>query len=67
MSGVQQTDGNLKYLALLSRDYPTQAAASSEIINLQALMKLPKGTEHFISDLHGENEAFVHILSLIHI
>lgn len=63
MSGVQQTDANLKYLALLSRDYPNQAAASSEIINLQALMKLPKGTEHFISDLHGENEAFVHILN----
>ena len=54
---------NLKYLTLLSRDYPSQAAAASEIISTQALLKLPKGTEHFISDLHGENEAFVHILN----
>ena len=52
---------NLKYLTLLSRDYPSQAAAASEIISTQALLKLPKGTEHFMSDLHGENEAFVHI------
>ena len=50
---------NLKYLALLARDYPSQAAAASEIISNQALLKLPKGTEHFMSDLHGENEAFV--------
>ena len=49
---------NLKYLTLLSRDYPSQAAAASEIISTQALLKLPKGTEHFMSDLHGENEAF---------
>ena len=54
---------NLKYLTLLSRDYPSQAAAASEIISTQALLKLPKGTEHFMSDLHGENEAFVHILN----
>ena len=54
---------NLKYLTLLARDYPSQAAAASEIINTQALLKLPKGTEHFMSDLHGENEAFVHILN----
>ena len=54
---------NLKYLALLARDYPSQAAAASEIISNQALLKLPKGTEHFMSDLHGENEAFVHILN----
>ena len=54
---------NLKYLALLARDYPSQAAAASEIISTQALLKLPKGTEHFMSDLHGENEAFVHILN----
>ena len=46
-----QVPGDLKYLALLARDYPTQAAASSEVIKLQALMKLPKGTEHFVSDL----------------
>ena len=54
---------NLKYLTLLARDYPSQAAAASEIISTQALMKLPKGTEHFMSDLHGEHEAFVHILN----
>ena len=54
---------HLKYLALLARDYPSQAAAASEIISTQALLKLPKGTEHFMSDLHGENEAFVHILN----
>ena len=53
----------LKYLSLLARDYPSQAAAASEIISTQALLKLPKGTEHFMSDLHGENEAFVHILN----
>ena len=54
---------NLKYLSLLARDFPSQAAAASEIISTQALLKLPKGTEHFMSDLHGENEAFVHILN----
>ena len=54
---------NLKYLELLARDYPSQASAASEIISTQALLKLPKGTEHFMSDLHGENEAFVHILN----
>ena len=54
---------NLKYLNLLARDYPSQAAAASEIISTQALLKLPKGTEHFTSDLHGENEAFLHILN----
>ena len=54
---------SLKYLQMLSHDFPNQAAASSEIINREALMKLPKGTEHFITDLHGEHEAFVHILN----
>ena len=54
---------HLKYLSLLARDYPSQAAAASEIISTQALLKLPKGTEHFMSDLHGEYEAFCHILN----
>ena len=54
---------NLKYLTLLAREYPNIAAASSEIINLQAILKLPKGTEHFMSDLHGEDEAFTHIVN----
>ena len=53
----------LRYLQLLAEKYPTIAAASSEIINLEALCRLPKGTEHFMSDLHGENEAFIHILN----
>ncbi|MFY9197699.1 MAG: fructose-1,6-bisphosphatase [Acutalibacteraceae bacterium] len=53
----------LEYLKLLSRQYPTAQSAASEIINLQAILNLPKGTEHFMSDLHGEYEAFIHILS----
>lgn len=56
------TEEELKYLTLLSRSFPTIQAASSEIINLQAIMDLPKGTEHFLSDLHGEYEAFSHML-----
>ena len=53
----------LRYLRLLSKQYPTVQAACTEIINLQAILNLPKGTEHFISDLHGEYEAFLHILN----
>lgn len=53
----------LRYLKLLAQQYPTVQAASSEIINLQAILNLPKGTEHFISDIHGEYEAFLHILN----
>ena len=52
-----------KYLRLLAQQYPNVRAASSEIIHLQAILSLPKGTEHFMSDLHGEAEAFVHILN----
>ena len=52
-----------KFLRSLSKDYPTVAAATEEIINLQAILKLPKPTEHFMSDLHGEADAFTHILS----
>ncbi len=51
-----------EYLKLLSKSYPTISAAATEIINLQAILNLPKGTEHFLSDLHGEHEAFLHIL-----
>ena len=51
-----------RYLELLSKEYPTQAATFTEIINLQAIVNLPKGTEHFMSDLHGEYEAFQHVL-----
>ena len=53
----------LHYLQLLAKQYPTVQAASTEIINLQAILNLPKGTEHFISDIHGEYEAFQHILN----
>ncbi len=53
---------SLEYLELLSKDYPTIRAVSAEIINLQAILNLPKGTEHFVSDLHGEHEAFLHVL-----
>lgn len=53
---------DLAYLKLLAKEYPTVKAASSEIINLMAIRGLPKGTEYFFSDLHGEYEAFVHLL-----
>ena len=53
---------DLRYLELLSRSFPTIAEASTEIINLQAIMNLPKGTEHFMTDVHGEYEAFQHVL-----
>ena len=52
-----------KVLELLAQDYPNRRAAFAEIINLQAIMNLPKGTEHFLSDPHGEYEAFKHILN----
>ena len=57
------TPEELHYLRLLGKQYPTVQAASAQIINLQAILNLPKGTEHFISDIHGEYEAFTHILN----
>lgn len=51
-----------RYLERLSELYPTIAKASTEIINLQAILNLPKGTEHFLTDIHGEYEAFSHVL-----
>lgn len=54
---------NLKYLTLLAKEYPNAQRASSEIISLEAQLKLPKGTEMYMSDLHGEYEAFSHILN----
>ena len=53
---------DLRFLKVLARQYPTIQSASTEIINLQAILNLPKGTEHFMSDLHGEYEAFLHIM-----
>ena len=58
----EQLESQLKYLKLLSKQYPSISSASAEIINLEAVLSLPKGTEHFLSDLHGEYEPFVHVL-----
>ncbi len=54
---------NIHYLNLLAKQYPTIQKASTEIINLKAILGLPKGTEHFMSDIHGEYETFTHILN----
>ena len=53
---------DMKYLQLLSQSFTNISEASTEIINLQAILHLPKGTEHFLADIHGEHEAFLHIL-----
>ncbi len=58
----KKIEKDLRYLELLSQSFPTIADASTEIINLQAILHLPKGTEHFLADIHGENEAFQHVL-----
>ncbi|MCC0782961.1 fructose-1,6-bisphosphatase [Clostridioides sp. ES-S-0108-01] len=55
-------NSKLKYLKLLSKQYTSISKASTEIINLEAILNLPKGTEHFITDVHGEYEPFVHVL-----
>ena len=52
-----------KYLKLLKEKYPTKQSVYRELINLNAIMNLPKGTEHFMSDLHGEYDAFYHIIN----
>lgn len=52
-----------KYLTLLKKNYPTQESVAAEIINLEAIISMPKGTEHFVSDIHGEYEAFCHLLN----
>ena len=58
----EQQQMELKYLKSLANQYPNIAAASTEIINLQAILNLPKGTEHFMTDIHGEYEQFNHVL-----
>ncbi|NFQ58408.1 fructose-1,6-bisphosphatase [Clostridium botulinum] len=58
----QEDNKKLKYFRLLAKQYPNIALASTEIINLEAILNLPKGTEHFLSDIHGEYEPFVHVL-----
>ena len=55
-------DADRRILELLSQSFPNSSAAATEIINLEAILNLPKGTEHFIADIHGEHEAFAHIL-----
>ena len=62
MKHLSSHETDLHYLQLLSQSFPTIADASTEIINLEAIMALPKGTEHFLADIHGESEAFRHIL-----
>lgn len=57
------TPEQLHYLKLLSKQYPTVQSAGSEVIKLRTVLNLPKGTEHFMSDIHGEHEAFLHILN----
>ena len=56
------SENDMHYLRLLATSYPTIAAASTEIINLEAILNLPKGTEHFLADLHGESAAFKHVI-----
>lgn len=67
MEGLKMVDKDnedrFAYLSLMAKEFPTIQAASTEIINLQAILDLPKGTEHFMSDLHGEHEAFLHVLN----
>ncbi len=59
---AESIGSDIRYLKLLSGNFPTIAEAASEIINLEAIINLPKGTEHFLSDIHGEAEAFNHVL-----
>lgn len=61
-NNLEVIEKDLRYIQLLANQYPTISSASTEIINLQAILNLPKGTEHFISDVHGENESFTHML-----
>ena len=64
MHSVTKSDieSDMRLLELLSQSFPNAESASTEIINLEAIMNLPKGTEHFVADIHGEHEAFLHIL-----
>ena len=63
MVAFDRNPQDFKYLRLLSRQFPTEQSAFTEIINLSAILNLPKGTEHFMSDVHGEYAAFMHILN----
>lgn len=59
---IEEVKDDIRYLRLLARDFPTVSSVTTEIINLEAILHLPKPTEHFLADLHGEYEAFDHIL-----
>lgn len=60
---ARRSPAELKYLELLAEKFPTTQSVFTEVINLEAILNLPKGTEHFVSDVHGEYEAFEHILN----
>lgn len=62
MNGSQFSSQDLRYLELLRKEYKTIQEASAEVAHLRAVLRLPKGTEHFLSDLHGEHQAFLHML-----
>ena len=59
---IEEVKEDLRYLRLLARDFPTVSSVTTEIINLEAILHLPKPTEHYLADLHGEHEAFQHVL-----
>jgi fructose-1,6-bisphosphatase-3 len=59
----QEINNNIQYIKQLSKQYPTINSACTEVINLEAILNLPKGTEHYLSDIHGEYEAFIHVLN----
>lgn len=62
MKHIEHIQRDLRYLRLLQRDFPTISSVTTEIINLEAILHLPKPTEHFLADLHGEYEAFSHVM-----
>ena len=59
---MTQITNDMKYLTLLSEKFPNANAVLTEIINLRSILSLPKGTEHFVSDLHGASSAFIHMI-----
>lgn len=61
-NNIDELVSDERYLSLLAEKFPNISSAATEIVNLQAILSLPKGTEHFLSDLHGENTAFTHVL-----
>ena len=60
--GLLEEKMNEKYLRQLSKQFPNRAAVATEIVNLSAILNLPKGTEHYMTDIHGEYEQFTHVL-----